>query len=51
MSEEKKTTIYPYRPPRKYPKKDLHGRVRYGRIFYHVLPRAQKFFVMYLDGK
>lgn len=45
MSEEKKTNIYPYRPPKKYPKKDLHGRVRFGRIFYHDLPRAQKFFV------
>lgn len=45
MSEEKKTGTYPYRPPKKYPRKDLHGRVRFGRIFYHDLPRAQKFFV------
>ena len=44
MSEEK-TTVYPYRPPKKYPAKDLHGRVRFGRIFYHDFKRAQKFFV------
>ena len=44
MSEEK-TSVYPYRPPKKYPAKDLHGRVRFGRIFYHDFKRAQKLFV------
>ena len=46
MAEAEKTTnTYPYRPPKKYPQKDLHGRVRFGRIFYHDFERAQKFFV------
>ena len=42
---ERKTNTYPYRPPKKYPQKDLHGRVRFGRIYYHDFKRAQKFFV------
>lgn len=39
-----KLQAYPNRPPKKYPQKDLHGRVRFGRIFYRDVGRAERFF-------
>ena len=36
---------YPYRAPKKYPNKDLHGRVRFGYISYKDFKRFQKFWV------
>ncbi len=36
---------YPYRIPKKYPKKDLHGRVRMLLMSYHDFARFQKFWV------
>ena len=45
MENEKKTSVYPYRAPKKFPKKSLHGRVRTGYLLYDDLKRAQKFYV------
>lgn len=42
--EEKKTNMYPYRPPKKYPQKDLYGRARVYLMFYKDLKRFQKFY-------
>ena len=44
MAEEK-TNVYPYRPPKKYPKKDLHGRPRVMQMQYKDFKRFQKFYV------
>ena len=35
---------YPGRPPKKYPKKSLHGRVRFGTIYYRDFRTFQKFY-------
>ena len=43
MSE--KTDKYPYRAPKKYPKKDLHGRPRVMQMQYADFKRFQKFYV------
>ena len=40
---EQKTEKYPYRAPKKYPNKDLHGRVRFGYITYKDFKRFQNF--------
>ena len=40
-----KTNVYPYRPPKKYPKKDLHGRPRVMQMQYKDFKRFQKFYV------
>lgn len=45
MAEERKTNTYPYRPPKKYPKKDLHGRPRVVMIQYKDFKRFQNFYV------
>lgn len=42
---ENTTQNYPYRPPKKFTKKSLHGRVRTGNFLYEDLQRAQKFYV------
>ena len=42
---EYKSGAYPYRPPKKFTKKSLHGRVRTGNLLYEDLVRAQKFYV------
>ena len=39
-----KRSAYPGRPPKKYPKPDLHGRVRWVSIPYYELDRAIKFY-------
>lgn len=44
MAEEK-TNVYPYRPPKKYAKKDLHGRPRVMQMQYKDFKRFQKFYV------
>lgn len=36
---------YPNRAPKKYPKKDLHGRPRFGHLTYTDFKRFQKFWV------
>ncbi len=38
-------TTYPYRTPKKYPKKDLHGRARIMTLFYKDFKRFQNFYV------
>lgn len=38
-------TEYPNRAPKKYPKQDLHGRVRFLNITYKDFKRFQKFYV------
>lgn len=40
-----KTNTYPYHAPKKYPKKDLHGRVRMLMMQYKDFKRFQKFYV------
>lgn len=40
-----KESKYPYRTPKKYPKKDLHGRPRFGQMQYKDFKRFQKFWV------
>ena len=40
-----KTNVYPYRAPKKYPKKSLHGRLRFGQIYYKDFKRFQRFYV------
>ena len=40
-----KTNTYPYRAPKKYPKKDLHGRPRFLLLSYKDFKRFQKFYV------
>lgn len=40
-----KTGSYPYRAPKKYPKKDLHGRVRMIMMQYSRFKRFQNFYV------
>ncbi|NLB37505.1 MAG: hypothetical protein GX824_09520 [Clostridiales bacterium] len=45
MQEVKKTDNYPYREPKKYPKKSLHGRVRFGQLCYNDFKRFQRFYV------
>lgn len=45
MSDVKQTNTYPFRIPKKYPKKDLHGRPRVILMQYRNLKRFQKFFV------
>lgn len=40
-----KTNVYPYRAPKKYPKKDLHGRPRFLLLSYNDFKRFQKFYV------
>lgn len=42
-------TSYPGRPPKKFPDKSLHGRVRSAYIPYENLSRAQKFYVNVFD--
>lgn len=37
--------VYPYRPPKKYPKKDLHGRPRLMILHYKDFKRFQQFYV------
>lgn len=44
MAEEK-TSTYPYRAPKKYPKKSLHGRPRFLLLSYRDFKRFQKFYV------
>ena len=39
------TSAYPYRAPKKYPKKDLHGRLRFLHLTYKCFERFQKFYV------
>ena len=41
----KKTDTYPYREPKKYTKKSLHGRIRFGQLAYSDFKRFQKFYV------
>lgn len=45
MAETKTTYPMPNRPPKKYPQKDLHGRVRSGDLFYRDMRRFQEFYV------
>lgn len=45
MDEIKKTDTYPYRAPKKYPKKSLHGRMRFGQLCYQDFHRFQNFYV------
>ena len=40
-----KNDKYPYRAPKKYPKKSLHGRIRFGQLAYHDFERFQRFYV------
>ena len=40
-----KTNVYPYRAPKKYPKKSLHGRIRFGQLPYKDFKRFQRFYV------
>lgn len=40
-----KNQAYPGRAPKKYPRKDLHGRPRFGSIPYHDFKRFQRFWV------
>ena len=40
-----KTNVYPYRAPKKYPKKDLHGRPRFLLLSSNDFKRFQKFYV------
>ena len=42
---EQKTEKYPYRAPKKYPNKDLHGRVRFMHMGYKDFKRYQNFWV------
>lgn len=42
---EMKTDVYPYRAPKKYPKKDLHGRVRMMTMYYKDFKKFQNFYV------
>ncbi len=42
---EKKTDVYPYREPKKFTKKDLHGRTRIILANYSDFKRMQKFYV------
>lgn len=41
----KATDTYPYRAPKKYPNKDLHGRMRILSMAYKDFERFQKFYV------
>lgn len=41
---EQKISMYPYRPPKKYTKKSLHGRVRSANIPYEDVERIRKFY-------
>jgi len=43
MAEQK--SKYPHRTPKKYPKKDLHGRPRFGNIHYKDFKRFQRFWI------
>lgn len=36
---------YPGRPPKKFPEQDLHGRLRFGNMYYRDFRRWQKFWV------
>lgn len=40
-----KIAKYPYRAPKKYPNKDLHGRPRFGQLAYKHFKRFQRFWV------
>ena len=40
-----KTNVYPYRATKKYPKKSLHGRIRFGQLPYKDFKRFQRFYV------
>jgi hypothetical protein len=40
-----KTKVYPYRAPKKYPKKSLHGRPRFLLLSYKDFKRFQNFYV------
>ena len=40
-----KTDSYPFRAPKKYPEKDLHGRPRVMQLQYNDFKRFQKFYV------
>jgi predicted enzyme related to lactoylglutathione lyase len=42
---DNKTKTYPYRPPKKFPQKDLHGRTRGLSMAYKDLERFKKFYV------
>lgn len=42
---EQKTDVYPYRAPKKYPKKSLHGRPRFLLLSYKNFKRFQTFYV------
>ena len=42
---EEKTGTYPYRPPKKFPQKNLHGRPRLWVITYKDLKRFQNFYI------
>lgn len=46
------TSCYPFRAPKKYTRKSLHGRPRFGAIHYHVgnFKRFQKFWVDLFGG-
>jgi hypothetical protein len=39
------TDTYPYRPPKRFPQKDLHGRVRFAQFGYKDFDRFKKFAV------
>lgn len=43
--EETKTNVYPHRPPKKFTKKDLHGRTRFLLLTYNDFKRFQKFYI------
>lgn len=45
MSEKNEISKYPFRAPKKFTKKSLHGRVRTAYLLYSDLKRAQKFYI------
>ncbi len=45
MKSEKATYPNPSRPPKKFPQKDLHGRVRWCGLSYRDFRRFQKFYI------
>lgn len=44
MEQQKTTAVYPFRAPKKFTEKSLHGRVRTAYLLYDDLRRAQKFY-------
>lgn len=42
---ETKNSVYPHRPPKKYPNKSLHGRTRFMILNYKDFKRFQNFYV------